>query len=126
MHRVEPRGAREDAARRTRERGDKLELGRGELDWTVSGAYAHARNVERDVSGADDIASVGRSLRAPEHGADPSNELLGTEWLRHVVVRADLEAGDLVGLIAAPGQHDDRHGGVAAKCACDVEAIELR
>ena len=69
---------------------------------------------------------VRRLLGATEHRADPRDELLRTERLRHVVVRADLEAGDLVRLVAASREHHDRHGRVAAERARDIKAVELR
>ena len=45
--------------------------------------------------------------RPAQLGFDPSEELDHLEWLGHVVVRAELEADDLVDHLAACSQHDD-------------------
>jgi hypothetical protein len=47
-------------------------------------------------------------LAAPQQRADARNQLLGRERLGDVVVRARLEAGDLVELFGARGEEDDR------------------
>ena len=57
----------------------------------------------------------------PEDGADPRDDLACAERLDHVVVGAELEADDAVGLLAAGGQHDDRHPGALPELAADVE-----
>ncbi len=45
---------------------------------------------------------------AAQHGLDARQQLARREGLGDVVIRAALEAGDLVGLLRARGQHDDR------------------
>ena len=59
-----------------------------------------------------------------QNGADACDQLTRAERLREVVVGAQLEADELVGLIAPCGQHDDRHGRIAAERARHVEAID--
>ena len=54
-----------------------------------------------------------RRRRPAQHGADARGELARRERLRHVVVGAELEADDPVGLLAARGQQD--HGQVRAR-----------
>src|SRR5881397_152133 len=90
VHRVEQLRACEDPARRARERSEELELRRRELHGTRADAHAHARNVERDLARADDVAGIGWPFGAPKDRADPRDELFRTERLRDVVIRADL------------------------------------
>jgi hypothetical protein len=51
------------------------------------------------------------AVRAPQHGADARDHLGAGERLDDVVVGAQLEADDAVGLGPARGHHD--HGDVA-------------
>ena len=69
--------------------------------------------VERLVGRLRAAARVGG---AAQHRADARDDLRGRERLDDVVVGADLEADDAVGLGPARGEHDDRHvasGGAA-------------
>ncbi len=67
------------------------------------------------------------ALRAPQQGADPGHELARAERLRDVVVGAELEAHDPVGLLGAGGQHDDGQRarlGRPAEGAADLQAVD--
>ena len=50
-------------------------------------------------------------LRSPQDGADPRNKLAQAERLCHVIVGAELEPGNTVGLAGSGRHHDDRNGG---------------
>ena len=63
-------------------------------------------------------------LRPPQHRFHSRHELSRAERLDHVVVGAHLQSDDAVGLLAARGEHDDRHVGVLAEYAADLEAVE--
>src|SRR5919109_4097567 len=108
VERVEELRAGEHAPRFARERRHESELRRREIDRSAAGGHAHARDVELDVADADLLAARRWSLGAPQHRAHSGDELLRAERLRHVVVRADLETHELVGLVGTPGEHDDR------------------
>ena len=71
------------------------------------------------------VASV-PALGAAQHGAHPGDQLLGTEWLDHVVVGAELQAGHPVRLVAAGSEDHDRHRRVAPQGADDVQAVQPR
>ena len=64
--------------------------------------------VEHDVAERERVAALLR-LRAAEDRLHARDELAGRERLRQIVVGADLEADDAVGLLVAGGQHQDRH-----------------
>ena len=64
------------------------------------------------------------TLRAAHQGADARDELVGAERLGQVVVGADVEPDDAVGLFGACGHHDDRdrrRRGVGAKRAAHLQ-----
>ena len=77
---------------------------------------------------ADDAAAGGIgevAVGAPEQRLDPAHQLAQPERLRQVVVRAELEADDLVDLVVAGGQDQHRRlraGGPEA--AEDLEAVD--
>ena len=61
----------------------------------------------------------------PQERLDPAHQLAQAERLGQVVVRAELEADDLVDLVVAGGQDEDRRlraGG--AQPAQDLEAVD--
>ena len=85
---------------------------------------AHPRDVEGDVGGADRVGGRGRSgFGAAEDRAHAGDQLARRERLGQVVVGAEFEAEQLVELVVARGEHDDRRRRVAADLAGDVEAV---
>ena len=58
---------------------------------------------------------------AAQHGADARQQFARVERLGHVVVGAEFQADDAVGLLAHRGQHDDRHVGLGAQPAGEVQ-----
>jgi hypothetical protein len=67
------------------------------------------------VALADGIAGTA------QHGADTGQQLPRVERLRHVVIGAELQADNPVRLLAHGSQHDDRHIGLAAQPAGEVQ-----
>ena len=57
---------------------------------------------------------------------DPRDELPGAERLGEVVVGADGEPDDEVGLGVAGGEHQDGHRAVALDAPAHLEAVEAR
>ncbi len=97
---------------------DPLRMGHEEVQQAVlGGADRHRRVVDEHAVGgavdahrADHDAAVLVVLAgAAHHRADPGQQLARRERLDHVVVHAGLQAADAVVLLAARGQHDDRH-----------------
>ncbi len=63
-----------------------------------------------DVADADDIGSRilrGSARESAENGANASGELASVEWLRQVIVGADLQADDAVNLVATRGEQQN-------------------
>ena len=104
-----------------------LELGRGQADPPVAALDAPPFEVDEQVAVADDAAAdrVGEvAVRAPQQRLDPAHQLAQPERLGQVVVGAELEADDLVDLVVARGQDEDRHlGSGRAEAAQDLEAV---
>jgi len=79
----------------------------------------HAAPVDRDLAGVEiDGEPAGhepgaRRLRRspPQHGAHAGQQLARIEGFGQVVVGAQLEADDLVDVLAPRGQHEDRQRG---------------
>ena len=64
--------------------------------------------------------------RAPHDRADPGDQLAQPVRLDDVVVGAELEPHDAVGLLPAGGQDDDRDARALAELPADVEAVDVR
>src|SRR5256886_9646407 len=93
--------AAEDPPRLTRHGRQQLELGRRQLDPPPGDRQLHAGHVELDVAGTNQIGGLTRGPAPARARAHTGDKLLGTEGLRQVVVRAQLETDQLVGLVGA-------------------------
>ena len=86
----------------------QLELGRAHLQHLAIVGHPVCRCVQQQRADGDRAARL--LGRAPaQHGANARQHFLGRERLGDVVVGASVQAGDAVGLVAARGQHQDRH-----------------
>ena len=96
---------------------------------TVSGVLIE---IEPQPAGDQHVRRGARQLVEPgaaQQRVDPRHHLAGVERLGDVVVGAQLQAHDLVGVFHARGQHDDRRGGqrlVGAHDARDLPTVEVR
>ena len=100
VDRVQELAAGEHPARLADHGRQELELGRGELDRPAADRDPHAGQVDLDVGDPQHLGAAGSGrLGPPQHGPDPGHELLGAERLDHVVVGAQLQADDPVGLV---------------------------
>ena len=124
---LEQRLAAQHPAGGAGEGAEDLELDVGELRLLAAQGHHAAAEVDRQVAALDRLllGRVADHPRAPQGGLDPAAELAHREGLGDVVVGADLEPGDLVGLAAFRGQHDDRHLAARAQLAADLDPVEL-
>src|SRR4051812_35845941 len=110
------------------EQGEQVELLAGRLDRRAGPRHGPGGRVEADVADLDRRDLVGSRGRRGGHGGaaqdgpDAGGHLAGAERLDDVVVGAELEPDHAVGLLAAGGQHDDRHLGLPPDLAADVVA----
>nr|GEU28181.1 hypothetical protein [Tanacetum cinerariifolium] len=73
------------------------------------------------------IAAVGRhALGAAQDGADAGRQLARGAGLGHVIVGAQFQADDAVGVVAAAGQHQDGQLAVGADAAQRFQAVHAR
>ena len=100
--------AGEHASRVAGHEPQQVELTRGQAERLVVPDHVSARRVDDEPVEGQLLVGHDVELGAPQHGANAGSELTGRERLRNVVVGAELEPDDPVGLLAAGGQHD--HG----------------
>ena len=70
--------------------------------------HATRRRVDDEVAEPHRRLDAGRRVQPPQHGVDAGDELGRRERLDDVVVGAEPQPDDAVGLLAARGQQDDR------------------
>ncbi len=126
---LEQLAPREDDARLGGEQREQLELDERQLHGLAPYLDRPPWEIDHDVAAVDQLVAatgqVGRR-RTPEKRADATSELADRERLRDVVVRAELETEDLVELVVAGGQHDDRDGALRAQAPADLEPVHSR
>ena len=119
---VEQLVARDDDAGVLEQVREQVELLAGQLDGLARDGDLARLRIDDDVAELEQ-AGVGRRLGPPQQRLHAGGELSRRERLRHVVVGAELEAGDAVGFLVPRGQHQDRHGRVRADGLADLEAV---
>ena len=107
---------------------EQVELLRRELDLLAADRRLAAAGVDAQVAVRDHLGLELAALRrgAPQDRLDPRDELARVERLRQVVVGADLEPDDLVDVLVARGQHQDRHVGALAQPLADLDPVDVR
>src|SRR5262245_18000887 len=75
-----------------------------------SPAHCSCQTIDFEVS--DDYNSTYRfrfqvDLRAPQYSFDPCCEFEWVEWLRKIIVRADLQSNDPLTIVIESAEHDD-------------------
>src|SRR5207248_2828750 len=80
--------------------------------------------IDPQLAALDD--RLGRSVGPPQRSAQTSEQLLDPERLRHVVVGAGVERGNLLGLVADHGQDDHRSATPGAQLTADRGAAAVR
>src|SRR5512138_407669 len=84
--------------------GQQLKLrGRELFDVPFRGGNLQPLRVQYEVRGADDFAGRGHVVEAAEDDSYAGHQLFWAKRLRDVVVRAELQADQLVALIGASG-----------------------
>ena len=114
-----------DAGPRGQQR-QQVELGRGQVHDLAAEPHA-AAPPGRSPARRRRTRVAGRRrppLDPPQQRAHARDELARGERLGHVVVGADGEPDEQVGLLAARGQHQHRHRPVALHAAADLEPVE--
>ena len=86
----------------------------------------HFTGGEIDGQGAALELRLVAGLGPPQHGTDAGQQLARVERLGDVVVRAQLESDDLVGVVPAGGDHDQGRVRVLADLARQREPVHAR
>ena len=118
---------RDDLPGVTNERRQELVLDRRQVDFLVVDQHLAAQEVDAQLSHLEGglVRLVRRAGGVAERDADPREQLAGAERLAHVVVGARVERRDLVALLAAGREHDDRDVGPLAHAPDDFEAVHV-
>lgn len=103
----------------------QAELGRAEVHRIAVGGEAVGGRVEAQAADLDGVLGGLRGAAA-QHGLDAGHQLAGREGLGDVVVGAGLEAGHLVLLLAAGGEHDERDAAGALLAAQALGELDAR
>src|SRR6266508_1821733 len=87
-----------------------------------------SREVEAEAAELPHRARGGRAvqLASTQKRSHATHELRHRERLRHVVVRAELEAEHAIELTPSGGEHDDRDVALGSQGAADLDAREAR
>ena len=111
------------------EAGEEVELGRRQVHLVVADRHPPLRAVDlagrrRDRRRPGAAVGAGRALDPPQQHPDPGHELARRERLGHVVVGADAEPDEQVGLVVAGGEHQHRAPGGRPAAPAHLEAVE--
>src|SRR5213593_182235 len=126
-HLLEELGAGERDAGTRGHHSQQVELLARELHRVSLLAYLPAGAVDLQVAVAKDGGRGGRGWAGPpEDGTGPGHDLARREGLRDVVIGAELQADDAVGLLALGREHDDRRLRLCPDPPKDLQAIDPR
>ena len=127
---IEERLAGFDTPLRFRETREQIKLNRREHERLGAEHGGAGVEIEPEIA-HDDF--LGRSLgvggdggverTAAEDGAESGEEFAGGKRFREVIIRADFEAHDAVGFVAACREHEYGHGRFLADAFQDLEAV---
>ncbi len=104
---------------------EQLELERADVDRPAAPTHLAAAEVHFGVAEAEHVRRL--HDRASQHRLDARAQLARVERLGDVVVGAELEPHDLLGVVRPGGEDDDRRAAAAAaQLATDLEAVLAR
>src|SRR5215510_6001512 len=104
-----------------------VEFPRRHFDRRAGLRHLELFEIDRNRAEAELFGSFAVAVGATQQGFDARHQLHEAERLRHIIVRPDLQPDDLVDLLAARGEHDDRRGGASgSELFADVEPAHLR
>src|SRR5471032_672437 len=112
-----------------RQHFEQIEFGAGQFQ---RGAGPCGAALFRPHGQLADLQRAGRrgvlrhSLRAAQDGADARRQLARRARLGHVIVGAQFQADDAVGVVAAAGQHQDRQLAARADAAQRLQPVHAR
>jgi len=126
LEEIEKPLAVQDATGILRQHDEEIELVTRECSFLGIDPHRAGPPIEFEASETKDrVAGAGQALPSPQDRPDPGQKLARVERLRQVIVGADLEADDPVRVVAARGQHEDRHLRTHPDPAADFEAVDV-
>ena len=107
------------------QRHEQVELLGAQRHGRAGDARLAPKHVDAQIADLDHLGRPLARLAAAQDRLDPRHKLPRVERLGQVVVGADLEADDLVHVVAAGREHDDRDVAFAPQRAADLHAVDL-
>src|ERR1035437_2687303 len=123
---LEQRVAGQHDARVPGQRCEKVELARPELQTALVDVGLAATRVDPQRADLDRAGTGCRRGRPPEDRLDSCNQGTWVEWLRDVVVGAQLKPDDRVDVVRPRGQHENRGRPAPADLATHLEPVDAR
>src|SRR5699024_8353116 len=103
---------------------EQIEFARCQRHRRAALGHGVTGHVDDDVADGQQLRGLG--LGDPQSGTDTSDELLGLERLRHIVVGSGFEAEDDIDGVGLRREHDDGHRGHLADLPADLETVLAR
>ena len=126
-HGIQQLRACEHPPRLAGHRRDDLELALRQIDTAARKPRLHPWDVELHVGAdADHVRRKSGAFRPAQHCAHARDQLFGRKRLGQIIVGPKLQADQLVRLLGARGEHDDRHLALAPQRAGDIQTVETR
>src|SRR6185369_12444762 len=97
-----------------------------EVDLSFVDGDAAREHIDHQASGGDDRLVVAARLITPKRGANARQQLFGTKRLGDVVVRASVQRLDLLVLVHARREHQDRDATPVAQPPTYFDAVHAR
>ena len=120
---VEELGARVDLAGALAERSQQAEFDRGQVEAVAMPSRLHARFVELQRGTGRGVLPVDG---ATQQGTYAGGDFGRMERFADVVVSAEVESAQAIGLVGTRGDHDQRHPAEAADFLADAETVRAR
>ena len=120
--------AAEDEAAVFGEGEEKVKFLRAQADGPGRKAHFPSGGVDEQVTDVDWFSRIrSLSFAAPQNRFDARNKFAWVERLGQVIIRAELEAEDLINIFVAGGEHQNG-GGIlrSAQSAADFKTIQFR
>ena len=123
---VDQLGAAESLSWVLGQHGEQVEFDPCQADSFATAADAVTVEIDFEVADVEQIGRLHFALGTTQDGTHTRHQFTRRKGLDDVVVCAQFEADETVGLVGTGGEHDDGHTRFAAQRPTDVEAVHAR
>ncbi|MGA6960947.1 MAG: hypothetical protein WCC67_07265 [Candidatus Acidiferrales bacterium] len=123
--------AADDNSWSSQEESKEIEFDRGQIEVAVLAPNGARAGIQFNITEDDwfwsgRAGSGNRGIAAPQDGLNTGGQFAGIKRLHQVIVRADFETVNAIGLFAASREHDHGEAGFFPDAAKSFEAFDLR